>query len=149
WASICWATGCATCSTRASAAEPGVASDLLSVSGLSVGFVTEAGTARVLDRVSFAMRAGEIMGLVGESGCGKTTLARAILGVLPPNAVVGEGAMRFGDADLLGDTGALRGSAITFIPQDPFTSFSPLFTVGDQITELMRWKSPDRLPGEH
>ena len=122
--------------------------DLLSVQRLSVGFATESGTARVLDRVSFAMRPGEIMGLVGESGCGKTTLARAILGVLPENAVIGEGSMRFDGTDLLtADTQSLRGRAITFIPQDPFGSFSPLFTVGDQIFELMRWKSPETSSG--
>ena len=126
-----------------------MAPDLLAVRDLSVGFATENGVARVLDRVSFHMRAGEIMGLVGESGCGKTTLARAILGVLPESAGIDSGAIRFGVADLLGtDTADLRGRDITFIPQDPFGSFSPLFTVGDQMAELMRWKSPERVAGE-
>jgi oligopeptide/dipeptide ABC transporter ATP-binding protein len=123
--------------------------ELLEVRDLTVGFATENGVARVLDHVSFGMRAGEIMGLVGESGCGKTTLARAILGVLPESAGVDSGSIRFGEADLLGrDTSALRGREITFIPQDPFGSFSPLFTVGDQMAELMRWKSPERGAGE-
>ncbi len=128
--------------------------DLLSVHELSVSFGTEYGTARVLDRVSLSMRPGEIMGLVGESGCGKTTLARAILGVLPGNASVDHGRLVFDGEDLLAvppaDAGArIRGRSITFVPQDPFGSFSPLFTVGDQIAELMRWKSPDRAPGAH
>jgi peptide/nickel transport system ATP-binding protein len=125
----------------------------LSVQGLEVGFSTDKGLARVLDRVNFEMRAGEIMGLVGESGCGKTTLARAILGVLPKNAArIGAGSIRFDGMDLLGlpqDRLAteIRGRAITFVPQDPFTSFNPVFTIGDQLMDLMKWKSPDARPG--
>ncbi len=123
-------------------------SNLLEVSELSVSFGTENGVARVLDRASLSIRRGEIMGLVGESGCGKTTLARAILGVLPGNARVDQGGMRFAGEDLIAldpaEAGSrIRGRAITFIPQDPYGSFSPLFTVGDQIAELMRWKSPE------
>jgi len=69
--------------------------ELLSVRDLSVSFVTEGGVARVLDAVSLSLASGEIMGLVGESGCGKTTLARAILGALPANANVRGGALLF------------------------------------------------------
>ena len=128
---------------------------LLSVTKLQVAFGTEQGTALVLDEVSMDVSAGEIMGLVGESGCGKTTLARAVLGVLPPNARVLGGGIRFGDDDLLAMPPAeaasrIRGQAITFVPQDPLGAFSPLFTIGDQMLELMRWKRPpEKGRGEH
>jgi peptide/nickel transport system ATP-binding protein len=130
------------------------AEQLLAVRDLSVSFVTEGGVARVLDAVSLVLRAGEIMGLVGESGCGKTTLARSIPGTLPPNAQVRGTALSFAGQDLLTldqrmVADRVRGRAITFVPQDPFSAFNPLFTVGDQIMEVLRWKSPDRQPGEY
>jgi peptide/nickel transport system ATP-binding protein len=123
--------------------------DLLSIRDISVSFSTEAGTAHVLDAISLSLRRGEVMGLVGESGCGKTTLARTILGALPTNARVTGTAITFDGRDLLTidareSTMEIRGQAITFVPQDPFTAFNPLFTVGDQLFELMRWKSPAR-----
>jgi peptide/nickel transport system ATP-binding protein len=120
-----------------------MSAELLSVRELSVSFVTEAGMARVLDGVNLSLAAGEIMGLVGESGCGKTTLSRTILGALPPNASIDGGALSFAGHDLLRSSRVVRGRQITFVPQDPFSSFSPLFTIGDQIMELMRWRSPD------
>jgi len=126
---------------------------LLKVEDLCVDFVTDAGTAKVLDSVNLDLRHGEIMGLVGESGCGKTTLSRAILGVLPANAVVTSGRIVFDGRDILALPAAesertIRGSAITFVPQDPFSSFNPLFSIGQQIDTLMKWKSPDRDAGE-
>ena len=122
--------------------------ELLSVRGLRVDFATDRGPAQVLDGISLDIAPGEVVGLVGESGCGKTTLARAILGILPENAArIRGGQVRFRGTDLLTQDPAVvneqvRGRAITFIPQDPFTSFSPLFPIGTQIMDLMKWKSP-------
>jgi peptide/nickel transport system ATP-binding protein len=126
---------------------------LLEVEHLYVTFATEVGAAKVLDGVNLTIRTGEIMGLVGESGCGKTTLANAILGVLAGNARAEAGSIRFGGEDLLAMpqrrmADEVRGRRITFIPQDPFGSLNPLFTVGAQSRELMKWKSPLRAPGE-
>ncbi|HET8532000.1 MAG TPA: ABC transporter ATP-binding protein [Methylomirabilota bacterium] len=122
--------------------------ELLAVRGLRVDFATDRGPAQVLDGINLDIAAGEVVGLVGESGCGKTTLARAILGILPEGAArIRGGEVRFRGTDLLRQDPAtvnerVRGRAITFIPQDPFSSFSPLFPVGTQIMDLMKWKSP-------
>jgi len=123
--------------------------NLLNVANLYVSFATERGAAKVLDGVNLTIRRGEIMGLVGESGCGKTTLARAILGILPGNAQHEAGSIHFRGEDLLEMPGRrvddqIRGRRITFIPQDPFASFNPLFRIGAQVREVMKWKSPRR-----
>jgi peptide/nickel transport system ATP-binding protein len=127
--------------------------ELLAVRDLEVSYHTDRGPARVLDRISASIAPGEVVGLVGESGCGKTTLARAVLGILPPGAArIHGGEIVFKGRDLLREdprvvNDRVRGRAITFIPQDPFTSFNPVFTVGTQLTDLMKWKSPRLAPG--
>ena len=128
------------------------AENLLEVRDLRISFSTEQGIAHVLDGVNLTMRRGAIMGLVGESGCGKTTLARSILGILPSNARSDGGTVRFDGQDILTmDRTAfdrdIKGRRIAFVPQDPYGSFNPLFRVGDQIMELMKWKSPARETG--
>ena len=121
---------------------------LLRITDLRIDFVTDAGRARVLDQVNLSIAPGEIVGLVGESGSGKTTLARAVLGILPANAAhIESGQIQFDGRNLLEtdpDTLAreVRGRLITFVPQDPYTSFNPVFSLGSQIMEIMRWKSP-------
>jgi peptide/nickel transport system ATP-binding protein len=125
-----------------------MASELIAVRGLRVSFASDAGLARVLDGVDLTIGRGEIMGLVGESGCGKTTLARAILGILPGNnARIEAGTIRFDGRNLLELredrlASEVRGKEIAYIPQDPFTAFNPVFTIGTQIDDLMRFKSP-------
>ena len=80
---------------------PPADANLLEVENLFVSFATESGPARVLDGVNLTIRPGEIMGLVGESGCGKTTLANAILGTIAKNARTAGGTIRFAGEDLL------------------------------------------------
>ncbi|WP_068298008.1 ABC transporter ATP-binding protein [Pararhodobacter sp. CCB-MM2] len=123
---------------------------LLTVDSLSLGFRGKGSFAHILDGANMVMRRGEIMGLVGESGCGKTTLASAILGILPRHSLeIRGGRIRFDGTDMLdpaqtAQQQAIRGRRVTFIPQDPFTSLNPVFTIGQQIDELMKWKSPRR-----
>ena len=122
--------------------------ELLDIRTLSVGYRTERGLVQALDGVSLTIGRGEVVGLVGESGCGKSTLARTILGVLPaPAAVVTGGTVAFAGGDLLALSSSqltrdIRGRRITIVPQDPFGSLNPLFTVGTQMLDLMKWKSP-------
>ncbi|MFI0843062.1 ABC transporter ATP-binding protein [Mesorhizobium sp. IMUNJ 23232] len=121
---------------------------VLDIGEFSLGFGTTQGPARVLDRVDLAVGPGEIVGLVGESGCGKTTLARAILGMLPEHqARIDGGHIRLDGIDMLQNSEAARharGRLVTLVPQDPYASFNPLFRVGTQIADLMRWTAPTR-----
>lgn len=123
--------------------------DLLRVRDLKVSFATDGGVSQVLDHVNLTIGRGQIVGLVGESGCGKTTLARSILGVLPGNSARLEaGTIEFDGVDLLKVdpkqlAATVRGRQVSFIPQDPFSSFNPVFTIGAQIMDLMKWKSPE------
>lgn len=117
---------------------------LLSVEGLRVSIPTDDGSAEVLDHVDLSIPRGGIVGVVGESGCGKSTLVRAVLGILPKAARVTGGRVVYDGEDLFhmsqGElTSRIRGKEIAFIPQDPYLALNPLFTVGTQLLEIMRW----------
>ncbi|MFL5220198.1 MAG: ATP-binding cassette domain-containing protein, partial [Microvirga sp.] len=116
---------------------------LLAVRDLATSFFTEDGTTRAVDGVSFDVGAGETLGIVGESGCGKSVTALSIMRLLP--ARLGRtvrGSVAFEGRDLLGldesEMRAIRGNRIAMIFQEPMTSLNPVFTVGDQITEATR-----------
>ncbi len=116
------------------------------VQNVSVEFASPGGTAKILDRVNLAIGEGEIMGLVGESGCGKTTLARLILGVLPKGATVRGEALSFLGENVLGDRSQMRDRfSIGFVPQEPRAALSPLFPIGAQAREVLRWSDGQRL----
>ncbi len=112
---------------------------LLLVEGLRTYFPTRAGVVRAVDDVSFTIERGEILALVGESGCGKSVTALSIMGLVsPPGRIVG-GRMVFDGHHLRTATWTtLRGAHLAMIFQDPLTSLNPVFTVGEQIAEVLR-----------
>jgi peptide/nickel transport system ATP-binding protein len=116
---------------------------LLSVRGLQTYFFTEDGTTRAVDGVSFDVFPGETLGIVGESGCGKSVTALSIMRLLPPSIgrTVG-GSVSFEGKDLLAlgeaEMRAIRGNRIAMIFQEPMTSLNPVLTIGHQIAESVR-----------
>src|SRR5713226_5182578 len=124
--------------------EPAVvpAPTILQIEGLQTHFFTAIGTVRAVDGVSYDLKSGEILGVVGESGCGKSVTALSILRLIanPPGRIVG-GAIRFEGRNLLelseSEMEHIRGNDISMIFQEPMTSLNPLFTVGWQISEAI------------
>jgi oligopeptide/dipeptide ABC transporter ATP-binding protein len=112
---------------------------LLAVDGLEVRFWTDRGTVHAVNGISFDIAPGETLGIVGESGCGKSVTALALLGILPRAGRVTAGSARFEDAELTGMSDsqlrAIRGRQIAMIFQDPMTSLNPVLTIGRQIRE--------------
>jgi peptide/nickel transport system ATP-binding protein len=115
---------------------------LLSVNDLKVEFSTRHGRVTALDGVSFSLNEGETLGVVGESGCGKSITALAVMGLIPmPPGRIASGSIRFNDEELIGVSEKrmreIRGGEIGMIFQEPMTSLNPVFRVGDQIAEAI------------
>ena len=114
---------------------------ILSVENLTVTFKTRFGRIPVIDDVSFGIAPGEILGIVGESGCGKTMTSLAIMRLMPEQGSVTGGTIRLSGEDLVLASEArmrgIRGSEISMIFQEPMTSLNPVFSVGEQIAEVL------------
>jgi oligopeptide transport system ATP-binding protein len=120
-----------------------MAANLLEVNNLKTYFYTRSGVVKAVDDVSFTMKAGETLGVVGESGCGKSVTALSVMRLVanPPGKIVG-GEINFDGENILEknqeELTELRGSKISMIFQDPMTSLNPVFNVGFQIAETVK-----------
>jgi oligopeptide/dipeptide ABC transporter ATP-binding protein len=126
-----------TATARAPAAAP-----LLAVDNLTVAFPSRAGPRRVVEDLSYALGAGRTLGVVGESGCGKTVAALALLRLVPPPGRIEAGAIRLDGTEVtaLDDAGLrrLRGQRIAMVFQDPAAALNPVYTIGAQVAESFR-----------
>src|SRR3989475_5982418 len=120
-----------------------MAENLLEVNNLKTYFFTRGGVVKAVDDVSFTIKPGETLGVVGESGCGKSVTALSVMRLVanPPGKIVG-GEINFNDENILemnqDELTDLRGSKISMIFQDPMTSLNPVFTIGYQIAETVK-----------
>lgn len=115
---------------------------LLTVRGLEAVYHTQTGRLPVLHDINLDIRPGEIVGLVGESGCGKSTVGASLMRLLPPNGEFTAGQIMFKERDLLAlsqeEMRRLRGRELAMIFQDPLTSLNPVFTIGQQMADVQR-----------
>ncbi|MET3576296.1 ABC transporter ATP-binding protein [Bhargavaea ullalensis] len=115
---------------------------VLSVNELRTSFFTDGGVVPAVDGISFDLHEGEVLGIVGESGCGKSVTSLSIMGLVPspPGKITG-GEILYGDRDLTklkeSQMRKVRGNDIAMIFQEPMTSLNPLFTIGNQMTEAL------------
>lgn len=119
------------------------ATSILSIQDLHVWFRVYGGVLKVLDGVDFEVNPGEKVGLVGESGCGKTTTMKTILRILPRQSVIPQGKVIFQGRDVLAMKGRelqeLRGQKLSMIFQDPTAALNPVFTIGEQIKDTIKY----------
>ncbi|WP_048646817.1 ABC transporter ATP-binding protein [Nitratireductor soli] len=119
---------------------------LLEVRGLRISIPTDGGVLHPVRGVDLSVGRGETLAVVGESGCGKSLTAQAILGLLPRNARLEAERIAFDGMSLLGlgnrQWRQIRGRRIAMIFQDPMTAFDPCYRMGDQIAEIVRWHRP-------
>jgi len=117
-----------------------MAAPLLDVTDLSVRFETDDGTVHAVDKLSFTLAKGEVLGIVGESGCGKSVTCMSLVRLLPETAVI-DGRAVFDGVDLLTLSPRrlrqVRGRQISFVFQEPMTSLNPVFKVGRQVGEVL------------
>jgi len=120
---------------------------LLEVDNLSIGYQTKQGRLKAVEGVSFTLDEGRSLGFVGESGCGKTTIGMALMGLMPPNGSIGQGRILFEGQDLLEMTEAqrrkTRWSQIAMIFQAAMNAMNPVQRVGDQIAEAILVHNPE------
>jgi oligopeptide/dipeptide ABC transporter ATP-binding protein len=116
---------------------------LLQIEGLKTYFYTFEGIAKAVDDVSFTLGKGEVLGIVGESGCGKSVTAQSIMRLIPePPGKIVNGKILFDGIDItrlsMEDMRSIRGNRISMIFQEPMTSLNPVYTIGNQISEMFR-----------
>lgn len=116
--------------------------EILQVKDLAVVFQTYRGKVKAVRNVSFDLKRGQALGIVGESGCGKSVTAHAIMGLLPKeNSIIENGQILWQGQDLVNfqdeDLAKIRGNKIAMIFQDPMTSLNPVLTIGTQIKEVL------------
>jgi peptide/nickel transport system ATP-binding protein len=123
---------------------------LLDIKDFSVSFDVYGKVSHVLDGIAFCVRAGERVGLIGESGCGKTTTLKAVLRVLPKNAVIGGGNILFDGRDVFGmdrpELDDMRRTGAGMIFQDPSSALNPVFSVKSQFLTALRYANPAGTP---
>lgn len=117
-------------------------SALLEIAGLRVEFAGRGGVTVAVEQLDLSVGAGQTVGLVGESGCGKSISALSVMGLVPPAGRVTAGSIRFDGRELLGlsaeERRKLRGGAIGLIPQDPLAALNPVYPIGAQVAEAVR-----------